>query len=141
MALGPFAFEALGFGLQDISSNLQTPWADIAVAQTLNQQQWTGPTSEEIAIKGVLFPEEFGGGASLAGIKSAAKAGTPLFLVSGDAAAGFVGGQFTVQSVTEDKGFIDRLGRAHRNAYQIALKRYQSAGSGGFIRQVIDILW
>jgi uncharacterized protein len=55
MMLGPFPVEALGFGYQSVQRRVQTPWADIAVAQDLNQQQWTGPTSEEVTIRRVLF--------------------------------------------------------------------------------------
>ncbi len=44
MMLGAFAFDALGFGYKGVGRRVQTPWADIAVAQGLNQQQWAGPT-------------------------------------------------------------------------------------------------
>lgn len=130
MALGPFAFEALGFGYDGLSRSVNTGWADVAVAQTLNQQQWLGPTSDEVTIKGVLFPEEFGGQGSLDGIIAAAQAGEPMMFVSGDAAEGQIYGYFTIQSVDEDRAFIDRAGRARRNAYSIKLKRYEGAAPG-----------
>lgn len=128
MMLGPHAFEATGFSYTDIQRRVQTPWADIAVAQDLNQQQWTGPTSEDVTIRGVLFPAEFP--ASLQGLIAAAQAGTPLMFVSGDALAGAVHGMFTIQSIDEDRSHHDRAGRAWRNAYSITLKRYGSAGGG-----------
>lgn len=137
MTLGTFGFEAIGFGFDGLSRNVNTPWADIAVAQSLNQQQWTGPTSEEVTIKGVLFPVEHGGQGSLDGIIAAANAGTPLMLASGDASLGTIHGTFTIQSVQEDRTFIDHRGRPRRNAYTITLKRYTGAptfgtGNGGF---------
>ncbi len=132
MALGPFAFEAIGFGYDGVSRKVQTPWADVQVAQSLNQQQWTGPTSEEVTIKGVLFPAEFGGQNSLSGIVSAAMAGTPLMLVSGDENEGLIHGTFTVQSVDEDRSFHTRQGTARRNAYTISLKRYADGDPAGF---------
>nr|WP_234913889.1 phage tail protein [Rhizobium rhizogenes]QCO89356.1 phage P2 GpU family protein [Rhizobium rhizogenes] len=61
MMLGGYAFEALGFGYQNIKRKVNTPWVEISVGQALNPQQWTGPTSDEVTIQGVLFPEEFGG--------------------------------------------------------------------------------
>ena len=92
MALGAFAFEAHGFGFQGLQRRVQTPWADVAVAQTLNQQQWTGPTSEEVTINGVVFQVEFGGQGSLDGIVAAANAGVPLMLVSGSEDEGIIHG-------------------------------------------------
>lgn len=128
MMLGPHAFEAIGFGYTDVQRRVQTPWADVAVAQDLNQQQWTGPTSEDVTIRGVLFPAEFP--ASLDGLIGAAQAGTPLMFVSGDAAQGSVHGMFTIQAIDEDRSLHDRGGRPWRNAYTITLKRYGSTGGG-----------
>lgn len=133
MMLGDFGFESLGFGYQGLTRRIQTPWVDVQVAQTLNQQQWTGPTSEEVTISGALFPVQFGGQESLDGIIAAANAGTPMMLVSGSAQAGKIHGMFTVQGVDEDRSFHDRFGQAHKNTYSIALKRYQqtqTAASG-----------
>lgn len=138
MMLGPFPFEVVGFGYTDLQRRVQTPWADIAVAQGLNQQQWTGPTSEDVSIRGVLFPREFP--ASMSGIVASANAGTPLMLVSGDAAEGLIHGMFTVQSVDEDRSFHDGAGRAWRNAYTISLKRYGSAAGGGGVGSIIPRL-
>lgn len=141
MMLGPFPFQAHGRGYQGVMRHVETPWADIAVAQDLNQQQWTGPTSEEITITGILFPAEFP--ASLSGLVAAANAGTPLFLVSGDADEGLIHGQFTVQSIEEDRSFHDHAGRAWRNAYTLVLKRYGSAGAGrgGLMGAISNLLW
>jgi phage protein U len=131
MMLGGFGFEAIGFGFDGLSRNVNTPWADIAVGQTLNQQQWTGPTSEEVTIKGVLFPVEHGGQGSLDGIIAAANGGAPMMLVSGNSAQGTIHGTFTVQSVQEDRTYIDRRGNARRNAYTITLKRYSGGAATG----------
>ena len=126
MMLGAFPFQSLGFGYQGLQRRVETPWADIAVVQDLNQQQWTGPTSEEVTIRGVLFPAEWP--ASLSGIVAAANSGTPMFLVSGDADSGVIHGVFTVQGVDEDRSFHDAAGRAWRNAYALTLKRYARGG-------------
>jgi hypothetical protein len=130
MALGPFAFEAMGFGYDGLQRRTVTPWADIEVAQALNGQQWTGPEREEVTIKGVLFPLEFGGQASLDGIIAAANAGEPLMFVSGGASAGNIYGYFTIHGVEEDRSFIDARGEARRNAYSIKLMRYDGAAPG-----------
>lgn len=143
MMLGDFAFEALGFGYQGIKAKVNTPWSESAVGQTLNPLQWTGPTSEEATINGVLFPEEFGGLSQLDGLKAAALAGEELMLVSGDAAEGVISGIFTIQSIEEDRSYIDHRGQPRRDAYVIALKRPRSdttASAGGLVERATTFL-
>lgn len=141
MMLGPFAFEGIGFGYEGVGRRVDTPWADIAVSQSLNQQQWTGPTSEDVTIKGVLFPEEFGGQASLDGVIASANAGAILMLISGDALQGIIHGLYTVQGVDEDRSYHTMHGSARRNVYSISLRRYAGVGFGGsLMSSVISIL-
>jgi len=121
MALGSYQFAALGFSMQDLSRDLQTPWAEVDVCARFDALHWTGPKSDTVTIKGCLFPEEFGGMGSLDGIKAAARAGRPLMLVTG---AGDVGGRFVIFSVSEDWSLIDARGRPRRDAYSITLRRY-----------------
>jgi phage protein U len=127
MMLGGFAFEALGFGFDGLQRQIDTSWASIEVAQAFDAQQWVGPKSDEVTIKGVLFPAELGGQASLNGLTAAALAGEKLMFVSGSAASGQIHGYFTIQGVSEDRSFIDRFGTPRRNAYSITLKRYGSS--------------
>lgn len=140
MTLGPFGFRAHGRGYTDLQRRIETPWAGVPVAQGLDRQQWTGPTAETVTIRGVLFPAEFP--ASMAGIAAAANAGTPLVLVSGDADEGLIHGLFTIQSLDEDRSYHDAAGRAWRNAYTIALRRYAgSASAAGGIGSLLGGLW
>lgn len=129
MMLGGFAFEAHGFGYQGIRRAVNTSWAEVAVSQTLNPMQWTGPTSDEITISGVIFTEEFGGQSQLDGIVAAALSGVPMMLVSGGAAEGMVHGLYAVQGVDEDRSYHDASGVARRNAYSIKLKRKPDGAS------------
>lgn len=139
MALGPFAFEALGFGYEGVQRKVTTPWTDMQVAQSLNQMQWMGPTSDEITIKGVLFPVELGGQASLSGLVEAATSGMPLTLVSGDMSEGIIHGVYVVQSIDEDRSYFTSYGEARRNAYSISLKKYQGGGAGGLLSNIINL--
>lgn len=124
MMLGRFAFEVMGFGFDGLSRQVDTGWASIEVAQAMDAQQWVGPKSDEVTIKGVLFPAELGGQESLNGLMAAALAGEKQMFVSGTAAAGLIHGYFTIQSISEDRSYIDRFGTPRRNAYSISLKRY-----------------
>lgn len=129
VALGPYQFQALGFQFTDLSRDLQAPWSEIEVAMRFDALHWTGPKSDSVTIKGVLFPRELGGLGSLNGIAAAARSGQTLMLVTG---AGDVGGRFAVVAVTEDWSFIDARGRPHRDAYQITLRRdTRSVGLAG----------
>lgn len=122
IALGGFAFEALGFGMGELTRDLQTPWSELETAMRFDALHWTGPKSDSVTIKGVLFPEEFGGEESLAGIAAAAKSGMPMMLVTG---AGDIGGLFVVTSVSQDWSYIDANGAPRRDAYAIQMKRYE----------------
>lgn len=124
MMLGDFAFESLGFGFDNTTKKTNTPWVDVAVAQSRNKQQWTGPTSEDVVIKGVLFPEELGGQNQLDGIVKQANTGVVMMLVSGDTGNGVIHGEYTVQSVDEDGTFHTAAAAPRRNAYSINLKKY-----------------
>ena len=121
MALGPFAFQAMGFSLTDSSTKMETPWATVPVVGGVDRLQWVGPKGATQTISGVLFSEH-GGQSSLEGIKLAARNGIAMPLVSVGGFPFNVFGLWAVESVTEDKGFFDGGGRAQRNAYQISIR-------------------
>ncbi|KQI68689.1 hypothetical protein AN189_07210 [Loktanella sp. 3ANDIMAR09] len=129
MALGPYAFTTLGFGFQGRTTATETPWAEISVAGGPDQMQWLGGKGTSRKIRGVLF-SEFGGQASLEGIKASAQNGVALPLVSLGNFPFNVFGMYVVTRVSEDEDFIDRNGRAGRNAYEISLTKRPSGGVG-----------
>lgn len=126
MALGSFFFRAHGFGYVGLGRKLDTTWAELETAGRLNAMQWTGPRSEMVTITGVLFPKEFGGTATLEGVRLAAKSGVSLMLVT---MAGKVLGTHAIQKVDEDRTHHDRYGAPARNAYTLELKRLERDGS------------
>lgn len=136
MTLGPYAFEAHGFGYTDVGRKLDTSWASIDVVDRFEALQWTGPKSETITIKGVLFPQEFGGMDSLDGLRAAAMAGEPLMLVS---LGGNIYGLHTIEGISEDRAFIDRSGLPRKNAYTIDLKRFEQ--TQGSTHGALSYLW
>ena len=125
MALGPFGFESLTFGFNHIGRGLATPWASIATVGGLDRLQWTGGESDKVSIDGVVFPEEFGGLDSLEGVRSAARAGDVLPLVT---LGGNVYGLYVIEGVTEEQTFHDAFGRPRKDVYSIDLKRYTGSG-------------
>lgn len=136
MALGPYNFEAIGFGFETQDISTDTPWAEIDTAHTLNAQQWTGPQSESFDISGVLFPHAFGGLGSLSGLKSAAQNGVPLMLVT---RAGGVHGMHTIQGIREGRTVVDAAGLPHKVDYTISLLKARDTGGSTFIDQFARI--
>jgi uncharacterized protein len=125
MALGPFMFHSLRFGFHGLGRDLSTRWADIQTVGGLNRLQWTGGDDDTVHVEGVIFPEEFGGLATLEGVRAAALAGSPLPLIS---LGGQVFGMHVIEMVSEDRSFIDRLGRPRKDVFRIGLKRYTGTG-------------
>lgn len=123
MTLGPFQFEALGFSFQGRRRIRQTPWIEIETAGGANRLQWAGAKGETQTIRGALF-SEYGGQASLEGIKLAASNGVPLPLIDLAGAPFNVFGLHVVETVDEDHDAIDRYGQPWRNGYAIHLRHY-----------------
>jgi phage protein U len=121
MALGPFMFESLDFGYDGVRRNLSTRWADIQTVGGLNRLQWTGGDDDTVDVEGVIFPHEFGGLATLEGVRGAAAAGTVLPLVT---LGGNVYGLYVIEGVSEDQSFHDSNGRPRKDIFRIRLKRY-----------------
>lgn len=120
MALGPFFFQAHGFGFAGMQRKLDTSWAEVETVGGFNALQWTGPRSETVTISGVFFPQKFGGLITLDGVRLAAKNGVPLMLVS---LGGRVFGRHAIQGVEEDRAFHDRNGTPGRIAYSIEVRK------------------
>ncbi|MGE8942712.1 phage tail protein [Leptospira interrogans] len=127
MSLGGHAFRALGFSLTDLSRNLQTPWSELEVAARFDALHWTGPKSETVSIRGVLFPEEWGGLSTLERLRSSAAAGSVMSLVTG---GGQILGRYVLVSISEDRSFLDARGVPRRDAYTLELKLYTQTGIG-----------
>lgn len=136
MCLGPYMFHATNFGFNGLSRNVSTNWAEIEVVGGLNVAQWTGGQSDKISIKGVLFPEEFGGQATMGLLQRAAFSAMVLPLIS---LSGKVYGNFRIDSVDEEQGYHDHLGRARMNVYTIALTYHRGPPTSGL--SIIDTLF
>ena len=54
MALGPFQFEAHGFGFQQRQKEQSTRWASVPVAGGMDVTQWTGGEGATQTIRGAV---------------------------------------------------------------------------------------
>lgn len=121
LALGPFMFHSLRFGFDGLRRNLSTRWADIPTVGGLNRLQWTGGEEDDVSIEGVVFPEEFGGLATLEGVRGAARTGMVLPLIT---LSGNVYGLHVIEGVSEDQSFHDALGLPRKDVFRLRLKAY-----------------
>ena len=140
MALGPFQFQALGFGFTGRQKAQRTPWATVPVLGGMDRVQWTGGESRTETISGAIF-SEFGGMTALEGIKLAARIGRPLPLVDLSAGLLNVFGMNVVEDVTEDLGPFDTTGAPLKVAYSIKLRRYEGMdlGLGGALGRIVSL--
>ncbi len=130
LALGPFVFESHGFGFTDLRRRTSTRWAEMQVAGGLNPSQWTGGDGQVETIRGVLFPHEFGGTATLEGLTQASIAGQVLPLVSLGGDVRNIFDMWFIEGIDDDHDFVDAFGRPMREAYRIDIKAYQGGGIG-----------
>jgi hypothetical protein len=126
MALGPYQFQALGFGFNARQKSQRTPWATVAVAGGMNRVQWTGGEGRTETIGGAIF-KEFGGEAALAGIEFSAARGIPLTLVDMSGGLQNVFGLHVVEEVSQDQSAFDAFGAALKSAYAIKLRRFEGS--------------
>lgn len=139
-SLGPYAFAAHGFSLNTIERTLSTPWQAMKVPGGLDRLQWTGGESDTVKIDGVLFPAEFGGTASLAGIRNAAMEGAPLHLIQmAGANLANILSLFVIEGVQDGQSYILPNGVALRDTYSISLRRY--AGGQFSFQSVLSSLF
>ena len=131
-ALGPFQFEAHGFGFSDMARAVQTRWAEVPIAGAFNATQWTGGDGEVKSIRGVLFPERFGGQASLDGIAMAATLGQVLPLVAiGGGGLRNIFGLWIVEQVRDKGAYYTADGTPQKLSYDIDLRAYQGGAAFG----------
>lgn len=132
MALGPFQFEAHGFGFQQRQKEQSTRWASVPVAGGMYVTQWTGGEGATQTIRGAVF-QEFGGQGAIEGLKLAARTGTPLPFVDLSATLFNVFGMHVIEDISEDADVFDARGEAMKTAYRIRLRAFQGeiAGIGG----------
>lgn len=121
MALGRHTFTALGFGYGRVDREIATPWDAQAVAGRIEALQFSGPASETVTVRGVLFPQEFGGLDTLDALRSAALAGERLMLVTLE---GRILGFHVIEQISEDRSHHTATALPRRLAYTLRLRRY-----------------
>ena len=131
MSLGDFVFEVPTLAYDELQRN--TAWRHPSAARvgSAPAHQFLGQGDDTITLTGVVYTE-IGNPQSLDTLRSMADAGLAYALVDGD---GYVYGQWSINSLSENKSFFDPKGSAKRTGFSISLTHInsgqQSAGKQG----------
>lgn len=125
LMLGGHAFQAVGFSFSELARETDADWSKIEVTGREAALHWTGPKSQDITIKGAIFPLALGGLDSLDALRADASAGKVLTLVTG---GGATLGRYVVEKVSEEMSHITAAGTPQKVGHTIKLRRADGGG-------------
>jgi len=129
MALGSYRFSLGSAAYQELRRSNAYRWQAQERLQRLPAQQFLGPGSETLDLKGVIYPHYRGGFKQLDAMRAQAGKGEPLLLVDG---LGFIWGQWVVLQVDETQSVLLTNGQPRKLEFQLRLARYgDDAMDGG----------
>lgn len=139
LMLGAHSFRVQGFGFTGLQRETHTEWSSVDVTGREAALHWTGPKSQDITIKGALFPVAHGGLSTLDRLRADQSQGRVMPLVTG---AGHVLGTYVVESISEDMSNHTSDASPRKVEYTIKLKRSgaSQAGLAGLVSQMLS-LW
>ena len=128
MGLGPYRFSLDTAAYQNLERNDAYRWESQERIGRHPALQFIGEGHTTITIDGVIYPHFRGGFNQIESMRSMAKLGTPLILVSG---SGRIFGTFAITSVDEKQSIFNRDGSPRKQEFALELMSYGS--DGGFI--------
>lgn len=132
MMLGPVQFKLVGLNAQKLTIKREIPFAKHKVIGAEPVKEFTGPDSEEIKIKGTIFPYSQSGRGGLSGIsalKAARDAAIPLPLVRAD---GGGGGWYLIEEVEEEHDMLSPSAIGREIEFSAKLCSVGTPGAGVF---------
>lgn len=127
MQLGFLQFSIDRAAYQELSRSTEYRWAAQQRVGAADALQFTGPGSDEIDLRGVIYPEYKGGLGQLDAMRRQASIGFPLPLILG---TGRVLGLWVVTGVQEGQRVFARGGAPRRQDFSIRLRRYDGGLRG-----------
>jgi phage protein U len=121
MVLGGYLFSLQTAAPQGVKHQREWEWVENEVISQTPDLQYTGPKPEKMTLKGVMYPEYYGGTLQMDTIAVMASAGLPMLLVSG---VGMILGFWVIESVIEDKAELDSNGQPRKIEFEIGLKQF-----------------
>lgn len=121
MALGAFRFGVLGGSYQEATRKASYRWETQDRLGRAPAQQFLGPGTEDITLKGVIYPHYRGGLRQVEAMRAIASTGVPLMLVDG---LGWVWQRWVITDVTEVKSVLFADGTPRKIEFSIVLRSY-----------------
>ncbi len=121
MALGGYRFSLTSAAYQELRRTNAYRWQAQERLQRLPAQQFVGPGSETLDLKGTIYPHYRGGMIQLDLMRTQAGLGEPLILVDG---LGFIWGQWVILQVDETQTVMLTNGLPRKLEFQLRLTRY-----------------
>ncbi len=121
MALGGYRFSLTSAAYQELRRSNAYRWQAQERLQRLPAQQFVGPGSETLDLKGTIYPHYRGGMKQLDVMRAQAGRGVPLLLVDG---LGFIWSQWVILQVDETQTVMLTNGQPRKLEFQLRLARY-----------------
>lgn len=121
MALGGYRFSLTSAAYQELRRSNAYRWQAQERLQRLPAQQFVGPGSETLDLKGTIYPHYRGGTKQLDLMRAQAGLGEPLLLVDG---LGFIWGRWVILQVDETQTVMLTNGLPRKLEFQLRLTRY-----------------
>lgn len=121
MALGGYRFSLNSAAYQELRRSNAYRWQAQERLQRLPAQQFVGPGSETLDLKGTIYPHYQGGMKQLDLMRSQAGRGEPLLLVDG---IGLIWGRWVILQVDETQTVMLTNGQPRKLEFQLRLVRY-----------------
>ena len=121
MALGGYRFSLTSAAYQELRRINAYRWQAQERLQRLPAQQFVGPGSETLDLKGTIYPHYRGGTKQLDLMRAQAGLGVPLLLVDG---LGFIWGRWVILQVDETQTVMLTNGLPRKLEFQLRLTRY-----------------
>lgn len=121
MALGGYRFSLNSAAYQELGRSNAYRWQAQERLQRLPAQQFVGPGSETLDLKGTIYPHYQGGMKQIDLMRVQAGRGEPLLLLDG---LGFIWGQWVILQVDETQAVMLTNGQPRKLEFQLRLARY-----------------
>lgn len=124
LALGPYRFSISTAAYQELERNNEWRWQAVDRIGTRPAQQYVGPGSETVNMRGIIYPgfiAQRAGLSQLPAMRAAADLGEPLMMVDG---AGRVWGLMCITSIREGQKTFFSDGTPRAIDFDISMVAY-----------------
>ena len=121
LQLGQFVFNISDLAFQDLIQTSSYRWESQLPIGSHPLQQFMGPGSKTVTLKGVSFPPYFGKANQLEKLKAIAAIGEPMLMLDGQNNAR---GKWCIKKINETKTIFDNEGIPSKLEFDIELIEY-----------------